>query len=123
MTNVAPDLDAAQRRMARRLARLFRIERAGRFEQRPVAAVRLMERRGALIDALIATLSQRRSGTDLRSPGLEGALADLAFEVRRSRERAKTRLERLHAELRLRRGDMPPSGLRGSGGGKLLGRG
>jgi hypothetical protein len=118
------ELDAAESRIMRRLGRLFRIERTGGFDRRPTATVRrLVERRGALIDRLIALDDRRGAVFAPRSGGLDEALADLRREVERARPHAQTRAQRLTAELRLRRGGGVPTGLRGGAGGQLLGKG
>jgi hypothetical protein len=115
---------AVRLRLARRVARLFRIERAGRLERRPVATARhLIERRGALIDALIATGEFDRRGQHDGPTMLDQALRELAIEVGRCRLPAEQRLAALVAELRVRRGVAPTSGLRGSSGGRFLGSG
>jgi hypothetical protein len=119
-----PDLDTCERRLARRLSRLFRIERTGGFDRRPAATIRrLIERRGALIDELIALERRRRSGAAAGSAALHRSMAELAGEVRRSRDRAEAHSARLQAELGLRRGRGPATGLRGGTSGTLIGRG
>jgi hypothetical protein len=124
MSVAPPDLDIGERRLARRLSRLFRIERAGGFDRRPAATVRrLIERRGALIDELIAVERRRRSGNAAGSAALHQSMAQLADEARRSRDCAEAHSARLRAELELRRGRGPATGLRGGAGGTLIGRG
>lgn len=108
----------------RRLARLFRLERLGRLERCPAAmARRLIERRAALIDAVIAGAEYRRraDAAAAHPPALIDALDELALEVGRCRPAAERRLRELTDELSLRRGEAPPSGLRGGAGGRLLG--
>jgi hypothetical protein len=124
MSPAVADPETGLRRTARRITRLFRIERIGRLERRPAATIRrLITRRGALIDALIAAERRRRSDAETRPPALEQAFAELALEVGECRPSAERRLFELAAELRLRRGEVPPTGLRPSIGGQLLGRG
>ncbi|HTT78229.1 MAG TPA: hypothetical protein VMF86_00980 [Stellaceae bacterium] len=110
--------------LARRLVRLFRIERVGRLQRRPVATARhLIERRGAVIAALVAAEEPARSGEMTGVPALDDALRQLASEIGRCRPPAEQRFHELAAELRLRHGDMTSSGLRRSPGGRLLGSG
>jgi hypothetical protein len=121
MIEAVPDLEARERRLARRLSRLFRIERAGGFDRRSAATVRrLIDRRGALIDALIALERRRGSG---RSVALHQAMAELSREVRQAREQAEARIADLRVELGLRRGAGPPTGLRSGTSGRLIGWG
>ena len=124
MTDVLTDLDARERRAVRHLARLFRIERGADGERRPAAATqRLLARRAALIDEVIALDAQRRSNGVPDSQALDAALHRLADELPPARDHALARLRQLEAELRSRRGDRASTGLRGSAGGQLLGRG
>jgi len=115
---------AIQLDMTRRVTRLFRIERNGRLARRPAATARyLIERRGAVIDALIAAAARQRGSAAAGSPELDQALHELASEVGRCRPSAELRRQELAAELRLRRGDAPLSGVRRYSGGRLLGSG
>jgi len=124
MPEVFPDLDARACHTVRRLCRLFRIERTGGFEHRPIAMVRrLIARRDALIDALIALEPRRHAGAAAGSAALHSSLTELAREVWRSREHVEARIERLRAELERRRSEGPPTGLRERVGGQLIGRG
>jgi hypothetical protein len=116
--------EAAEGRIARRLARLFRIERLGGFERRsPATASRLVERRGALIAQLIALDDRRGSVFAPRTGALDEALRALAREVERGRDSAVARADRAMAELQLRRGGWLQRGIRGGARGRLLGRG
>jgi hypothetical protein len=111
-------------RAARRLGRLFRIERAGGFDRRPAAVVqRLIERRGSLVEELLLLDAMCRSLDLPRSVELEQALEDLASEVGRSLCHSQTRVERLYTDLRLRHGAGFSTGVRDGAGGLLLGRG
>jgi hypothetical protein len=111
-------------RAARRLGRLFKIERGGGFEHRPVAAVqRLIERRGTLVTELLLLDGMRRSLNPPLSPELEQALAELACEVDGSLDHSQTRVDRLREDLRLRRGEGMTSGVRDGAIGLVLGRG
>jgi hypothetical protein len=122
MSATATNPDAALPRVTRRVARLFRIERTGRLERCPAPmAQRLICRRGALIQALIAADYQRRADAAAQSPALAEALGDLASEVGRCRPATERRLEELAAELRLRGGAAAPTGLRSGVSGRLLG--
>jgi hypothetical protein len=124
MSADAADRQAVRRRLACRLVRLFRIERAGLLQRRPVAtARRLIERRGVLIATLVATQEADSGGENASSAALTAALRELAFETGRCRPPAEQRLHELAAELRLRHGDATATGLRRSGGGRLLGSG
>jgi hypothetical protein len=108
---------AACERLARRLARLFRIERKGGFDALPPALVpRLLARRAALIEQLVG---------DCPVQGLEAldtALSDLAAEVRQSQECVSGRLGRLELEALLRCGRGRATGVRRASG-QLLGWG
>jgi hypothetical protein len=124
MSEIAEGPDCWESRTVRRLSRLFRIERAGGFERRAAPTVRrLIARRRGLIERLIASDLGRRPSRAARAARLDAALSDLAGEVRQSQEFAAIRLERLEAELRLRRGDGPATGIREGAGGHLLGSG
>jgi hypothetical protein len=121
-----PNLDTHERRIARRLSRLFRIERIGGFDRRPAATVRrLIARRGALIERLIAIERQRYSQeySLKHSAALQQAMTDLSAEVRQAQEQAAARAERLRLELRLRRGAGLPTSMRSTASGRLIGRG
>lgn len=109
---------------ARRLARLFRIERSGRLARRPAeTARRLVDRRGDLIDRLLRLDAQRRSRMPWSSVELELAMGSLRLEVDRAEQSCLALLARLGAELGRLRGTGPASGVRGDAGGLLLGRG
>lgn len=121
MSEIPFDPEADARRIARRLSRLFRIERSGGFDRRPAATVRrIVERRDALIDALIAF---QRQHEEAPTAAFLRSLAELADEVRYAQEYAEAQIVRLRMELGLRRGDGRPTGLRGGADGQLLGRG
>jgi hypothetical protein len=110
--------------VARRLGRLFKIERAGGFDRRLGATVRrLIERRGTLVSELLLIDGTRRALNPPRSAELEQALAELAREVNGLLHHSQTQVERLHTDLRLRRGEGMPTGVRDGAGGLLLGRG
>jgi len=124
MVDMAAELAKTEYRLARRLARLFRIERRGRFDRRPGdVAVRLVARRGALIDELMRLERRRRSLTPWNLPELDIALAGLAREVGSGEQWCRERLAELGAELDRRRGIGTATGLRAGGAGRLLGRG
>jgi hypothetical protein len=124
MNKNGKDVIAYEARAARRLGRLFKIERAGGFDRRPAATVRrLVERRGAIIAELFRLERMRRSLPPARLAELDQALRELASEVGRSLHHSKTRIERLGADLRLRGGGGPPTGLRDRAPGRLLGQG
>jgi hypothetical protein len=107
---------------ARRLARLFRIERRGGFERRPVTIVsKLIERRGALAAALLRMDRRRRAAAVRPTAALKQALAELADEVQRALPQAQARLEQIGKDLRLSRGEGWPTGIRDSNNGHPLG--
>lgn len=121
MSPPAPE-SIRQCRAARRLTRLFRIERLGGFERwRADVVQRLLDRRAAIIGELLA-LAPTPPDPSRRSPELYGVLHDLSVEVARSQTKAQERADVLAGELRARRGaDL--TGLRSSATGHLLGRG
>jgi hypothetical protein len=124
MIDSETEIIVRESRAARRLGRLFKIERAGGFNRRPVATVqRLVERRGILVSELLVIDGKRRALNSPRSAELEQALAELAREVSGSLHGSQTQVERLHAELRFRRGKGMPTGVRDGASGLLLGRG
>lgn len=124
MPSDATDLDACESRLVRRLGRLFRIERAGRFDERsPLTVQRMIKRRDAVIDELLALDADRRDAIGAPSADLVRALTDLSLEVQQSREPAAARLRRLEAEIRRRATEAPAIGLRKNPGGRLLGSG
>ena len=109
-------------RAARRLARLFRIERVGGFDRRSEEVVqRLLERRAAIIGELLA-LALAPPDTPQRSADITDALRELAAEVAQSQSRAQERHDVLASELRFRRSS-GLTGLRDGTTGHLLGRG
>jgi hypothetical protein len=124
MIDSETEIIVRESRAARRLGRLFKIERAGGFDRRPVATVeRLIERRGILVSELLLIDGMRRALNSPRSAELEQALAELAREVSGSLHGSQTQVERLNAELHLRRGKGMPTGVRDGASGLLLGRG
>ena len=122
MTDPSGELADRECRIARRLERLFRIERNGGFTRFPVETVaRLVERRAALVETLAALDATRRAGRPMRIAALDSALEELAAEVARSLPHAEARVERLRRELGRRGGS--GSGLRTDRASRLLGRG
>src|ERR1700676_975108 len=100
-------------RTARRLARLFRIERSGRLERWPrETTCRLAERRGRLIDELVRLEARRRSIAPWTPPELDLAMGALRLEVDRAEQSCMTLLARLDAELGRLRGEGRAAGLR-----------
>ena len=119
-----PDPILRQSRLVRRLGRLFRAERTGVFSRRPAeTAWRLIARRGELMAELTRAERRHREERVPPSPDLREALRELAAEVALSRTYGETLVAGLGLELRARRGEAAPSGLRDGGGGRLLGRG
>jgi len=117
------DLYLQDTRAARRLRRLFTVERLGVFDRRPAATIwRIIERRGAVIEELRKLDDLRRSTFPSRSIELDRALRELAEEVSRASDDAGGRLEQIREDLRLRGGERVSSGIRGDADGRLLGR-
>ena len=124
MSDDAVALLAQEQRAARRLARLFRIERAGRFSGRPAETVRrLIERRGRLADELAALDARRQSLARRTTVELDLAIGALAQEVDCTEQWCVERLGEIRAELARRRGVGTATGLRDRVDGQLLGRG
>jgi len=124
MSNRARELTERESRVARRLYRLFRIERAGGFERRPIEiARRLIDRRGRLINELIQLDAERRSLVGPDTLELDASLGSLAREVYEAQARCTARIEAIGDELVRRRSAGGVTGLRGSAGGQLLGQG
>jgi hypothetical protein len=110
-------------RAARRLARLFKIEGGGGFERWPLATIRrLIERRAAIVNALLQMERERRALAAPHSAELDRALTELAREVGSALQRAQRRVDQLDKELQARRGASPHTGIRATGSGQLLGR-
>ena len=82
-----------------------------------------LRRRHALVDEFLRLETERRAQSATLPRELRDAVNDLAQEVERSRRNTEDRIERLRAELRLLRGEGTPTGLRGSMGGRVIGRG
>jgi hypothetical protein len=123
MIDQATALSRRERQVARRLARLFRAERLGRFEARPIElAKRLVDRRTGLIEELLLLEERRRSLEPWTPTELDLAMGVLAKEVECAEQHCLERLAELSAELRLRRG-APPTGLRDRVNGRVLGQG
>jgi hypothetical protein len=123
MTANGAEMMIREARAARRLLRLFRIERGGGFERRPAAiGWRLIERRGDLLAELSRLERQRRALAVPPLPELEAAIGDLAREAAWSRSRAELLAGVLAGEIEARRRPVEASGLR-DGGGRLLGHG
>ena len=125
MADTAEALAQQEQRLARRLARLFRFERTGRFRRWPNEVTgRLVGRRGELIDELMRLERRRRSFEPWNLGELDTAMGVLSREVEFGEQRCLERLAELGAELDRRRGIGAATGLRGDGGaGQLLGRG
>ncbi|MGH7072892.1 MAG: hypothetical protein ACREFD_01645 [Stellaceae bacterium] len=118
------DLPDHERRLARRIERLFRLERHGAWARRSrEVAARLTTRRGDLIAALVRADAMRRTLTLPPSDEMQTAMAALWDEVARARGSADARLRQLESELRIASGEGIASGARGSSAGRLLGKG
>ena len=123
MTVPATDLFIAESRAARRLARLFRIERHGGFDRWPAATVsRLIERRGMLVKDLKHLNGVRRSLPATRSSELDAALKALETEVNRAINPTRSRVEQIGGDLRSLTAARLPTGIRDTGRGQLLGK-
>jgi hypothetical protein len=118
------DIVAHESHLARRIARLFRMERVGRLIGRSQELTqRLRDRRGELIDALMRTDAARRNLRILISPELQRAVEALWRESGDAKRDADARLDRLRADLLMARGEGIPSGIRGSAAGRIIARG
>jgi hypothetical protein len=117
------ELIVRESRIARRLARLFKVERAGRLDRLRSAAIgRLIARRAELVENLLDLERLRCTSASPPSSELERALAELRQEVNQASAQMRARMEQISADLRARLGEGPPSGIRGSGNGRLLGK-
>jgi hypothetical protein len=124
MTETGSTSELIESRAARRLGRLFRIERVGCFERRPIETVwRLIRRRARLVDELIRLDSERRSQAAPGSVELGVAIGELAGEVDRSQRRCVDRISALAGELRRQQAGGIATGLRDGADGRLLGHG
>jgi len=120
-----PRVDALlqESRAARRLGRLFRIERVGGFDRRPAATVRrLIERRGALLEELMQFENRRRSLAVPRNAELDRAVAELASELSQALNFAQSRVDRIGLDLRIRQGEGLGTGIRNNANGRMLGK-
>jgi|SRR5579872_2257838 len=109
---------------ARRLARLFRIERSGGLRRRPAEiARRMIERRGDLIGELASIDAKRLSLAPEPAPDLDIAMRSLAYEVDSAEQRCREVIAELAAELKRRHGMGSATGLRDGADGRLLGSG
>jgi len=121
---IDPGTELMQREIlvARRLARLFRIERSGHLRRRPAeTARRLIDRRGRLIEELAQLEERRRSLAPWVPDELDLMMGALAQEVERGEQRCLEFLAELGARLRRLRGEGTATGLRNGGDGRLLG--
>jgi len=110
--------------VARRLARLFRLERSGRMRRWPADTVRqLIDRRAGLIDELARLEQRRRSLNPWTLDELDLMMGALAREVEQGEQRCLEFLAELGARLSGLRGQGTATGLRHGAGGRLLGRG
>jgi hypothetical protein len=122
MSETGTDTIVRVSRAARRLGRLFKIERAGGFDRRPLATVRrLIERRGTLVEELLLLGGMRSRLAAPRSAELEQALGELAREVNQSLHPAERKVDHLGGDLRLRSREGLPTGIRNGASGRLLG--
>ena len=124
MDDDACTLIERERRVAHRLARLFRLDRAGHFARRPdEVAQRLRERRAGLIDEMLGLDRCRRAVDPRVPPELGFVMQVLAREAGFSQEHCLERLSELGVELRRRRAGGGSTGLRDAVAGRVLGRG
>jgi hypothetical protein len=123
-TDEETELIGREVQAARRLVRLFRVERSGRFARRSAETVRrLVERRGQVIDELLRLDAQRRQVAHRKADELGLTMRVLAREVEAGELRCRELLARLDVELRQLHGDGALTGLRDGTGGRLLGHG
>jgi hypothetical protein len=123
MTDAADENIVRKKLVARRLRRLFKIERGGRFDRLSVAtAYRLIARRAALVNELVLLGDGRHATAPLHSAELGEAIVELAREIDLSLPHAKMQVERLGRDLRLRRGETLATGIRDGANGRLLGK-
>jgi hypothetical protein len=123
---IAPETELMRReiQLARRLARLFRIERSGHLMRRPVdTARRLIDRRELLIAELTQLEERRRLLAPRVSSELDPAMAALAQETERCEQHCLEVLAEIGAKVSRLRGAGTATGLRDSADGRLLGRG
>lgn len=121
---MADDIALRESRLARRLGRLFRVERGGGFARHsPRLTDEVLRRRGVLIDELVATETDRRAQGLPSSPELRAAVEDLSRELVLSRRCVDARVEELTAELRAARGEGGLSGIRNGPHSRVIGRG
>jgi hypothetical protein len=124
MTETGSTLELIESRAARRLGRLFRMERVGCFERRPIETIwRLIRRRARLVDELIRLDAARRSRAAPGSVELGAAIEELGSEVDRSQTRCVDRITVLVGELGRRQAGAIATGLRDGADGRLLGHG
>jgi hypothetical protein len=124
MTETGNRLELIESRAARRLGRLFRMERVGCFERRPTETVwRLIRRRARLVDELIELDAERRSQAAPGSVELGAAIEELVREVDRSQNWCVDRITALAGELRRQQAGGIATGLRDGADGWLLGHG
>ena len=123
MSESGTDPTRLEIRSVRRLARLFRIEYHGGFDRRPVADIgRLVERRNALVAALLTTDLQRRALAVQPTTELDQAIAELSGEVDRALPWVHTRLKQIGKDLQLSRGEGWSTGIRDNSHGHALGK-
>jgi hypothetical protein len=110
--------------MARRVARLFRLERSGHLRRQPVEiARRLIDRRGRLIEELAQLEEKRRSFAPWVPAELGLTMGALAREVECGEQRCLEFVAEIGARLSQLRGEGAATGLRDGADGRLLGRG
>lgn len=124
MVDLGTELMRKELLVARRLARLFRLERSGRIWRWPEETVRrLIARRGCLIEELARLEGRRRSLAPWILDELDLTMGALAREVEQGERRCLEFLAEIGARLSGLRGEGTATGLRDGAGGQLLGRG
>lgn len=120
----ARDIVIHETYLARRVALLFRLERAPALTRRSASlGARLRQRRGELIDALMRADAARQTLRLPVTPALRDAAEELWREVAAARRDADARLDLLRADLLRARGDGVPSGVRNAASGRILASG
>lgn len=124
MARADANIAAVESRLARRVCRLFQMDRTGVLARRGAnLAGRLRDRRGQLIALLIQTDKTRRNLEIPISPELQHAAEALWRETNSLHDGVQAELERLQIDLSLVRGAGRPTGIRNATAGRVIARG